>query len=70
MILKKHNKSNKNNLTILTLALVIGGCYARSKRAQDGATAQLEEVVVTARKPAESLQDVPVAVDAFSETKN
>ena len=25
MILKKHNKSNKNNLTILTLALVIGG---------------------------------------------
>jgi iron complex outermembrane recepter protein len=38
--------------------------------AQDGATAQLEEVVVTARKRAESLQDVPVAVDAFSETKN
>ena len=69
MILKKHNKSNKNNLTILTLALVIGGVM-QGVAAQDGTTAQLEEVVVTARKRAESLQDVPVAVDAFSETKN
>jgi len=32
----------------------------------DYAAAQLEEVVVTARKRAESLQDVPMAVSAFS----
>jgi outer membrane receptor protein involved in Fe transport len=33
-----------------------------------GAFAQLEEVIVTATKRAQSLQDIPVSVTALSET--
>ena len=41
------------------LALALGSCVATN------AYAQLEEVIVTAQKRAESLQDIPVAVSAF-----
>lgn len=64
---RKDMKSNKNILAMM-IGLMAGGGIQQAT-AQEGATAQLEEVVVTARKRAESLQDVPVAVDAFSETK-
>ncbi len=35
--------------------------------AQQGGAAAIEEVVVTARKRSESLQDVPIAITAFTE---
>jgi iron complex outermembrane recepter protein len=35
-------------------------------RAQEGVSAALEEILVTARRRAESLQDVPLAITAFS----
>jgi iron complex outermembrane receptor protein len=35
--------------------------------AQQGGVSAIDEVVVTARKRAESLQDVPIAITAFTE---
>lgn len=52
------NKQFKNSLMSVAVVAAIG--------ASDYASAQLEEVVVTARKRSESLQDVPMAVSAFS----
>lgn len=48
-------------LTALVVATIVG-CGAGNVWANDQA---LEEIVVTARKQAESLQDVPIAVSAF-----
>lgn len=52
------NKQYKHTLMSFAVVAAIG--------ASDYASAQLEEVIVTARKRAESLQDVPMAVSAFS----
>ena len=52
------NKQYKHSLMTLAAVAATG--------ASDYAGAQLEEVVVTARKRAESLQDVPMAVSAFN----
>ena len=48
------------------LAGTLGGTGAHAQDA--GAAAAIEEIVVTARKREESLQDVPLSVTAFSET--
>jgi len=47
------------------LGLAIAGVFATGA-AQAQNTLQLEEVVVTAQKRAESVQDIPVAVSAFT----
>lgn len=53
---------------ILTLVLVAAAALpVLPAAAQQGAT-QIEEVVVKARKREESLQDVPIAITAFTET--
>ncbi|RLQ22852.1 TonB-dependent receptor [Seongchinamella sediminis] len=52
------NKHYKHTLMSLAVVAAIGS--------SDYASAQLEEVVVTARKRSESLQDVPMAVSAFN----
>lgn len=49
------------------VSLAIGVLYNPTLLAEDPPSFELEEVVVTARKRAESLQDVPVTVNAFSE---
>ena len=41
------------------------GAYTAPVLAQDGA-AMIEEIVVTARRREENLQEVPIAVSAFS----
>ena len=41
---------------------------AQSALAQGGAPTALEEIVVTAQKRSESIQEVPIAITAFSET--
>ncbi len=51
----------KRNLTKLISGVLFSSCALSSANA-----AQLEEVVVTARKISESLQDVPIAVSAFN----
>lgn len=46
-------------------ALALSGAAASAFAAEEGAT--IEELVVTAQKKAESIQDVPIAVSAFSQ---
>lgn len=58
--------SNKRYL-VCAVSLALGGLYNPVAYAQNSSSFELEEVVVTARKRAESLQDVPATVNAFSE---
>ena len=51
---------NRFSRSLMSLAVVA------AVGVSDYAMAQLEEVVVTARKRSESLQDVPMAVSAFN----
>lgn len=61
---------SKFQMTAVTCAATISAAYAATipslVAAQDAPNAGLEEVIVTARKRAESLQDVPVAVTALT----
>lgn len=52
--------------TVLLASAATASFFATSPAlAQDGAAASLEEIIVSARKRDESLQDVPVSVSAF-----
>ena len=61
------NKLSK--LTLVSAALVATSFTPLAFGQNDGPSAQLEEIVVTARRRAENLQDVPVAVSAFGATQ-
>ncbi|GAB4521063.1 MAG: TonB-dependent receptor [Amphiplicatus sp.] len=50
-------------------ALFVPASAAAQDERQVGATGRSDEIVVTARRRAESLQDVPVAVSAFSDDR-
>ncbi len=64
-----HSNTQRRPLATAIAALAAAGCLASSVQAQEGASrstsAMLEEVVVTARKRTESMQDVPLSVTAF-----
>jgi iron complex outermembrane receptor protein len=67
-------ETSMKSVTKLTLAMAAAACTtlpASVTFAQDGATNNLalEEIVVSARKRDESLQDVPIAVDVFTEVR-
>ena len=56
----------------LSLAVAAAACWtlpATVTHAQSGADLALEEIVVSARKRDESLQEVPIAVDVFTEVQ-
>lgn len=63
---------NKNNKLVKTLGLIAlvpvthGSSAAIEVAPQTGAQNTLDEIVVTARRTAESMQDVPVAISAMS----
>ncbi|MBQ0760109.1 MAG: TonB-dependent receptor [Zhongshania sp.] len=61
---------NHNKLLALSLALSASTipCYAQDNRSSEESTSrrQIEEVIVTARKRSENIQETPVAVTAFS----
>jgi iron complex outermembrane receptor protein len=57
------NMISRITLTIATLLLL----PFSAATAQQGGASAIEEVVVTARKRAESLQEVPIAITAFTE---
>ncbi len=65
------SKFRKNRLTQGLLAVGVTPLLlvALPGNAQDDSVSRLEEVVVTARKRSESLQDVPVAVSALTPTQ-
>lgn len=62
--------SKKNNLMAVFAGFLVGSGAAQQVVAQDAPTVSrsLEEIVVTARKREESLQDVPVAITALTQT--
>lgn len=60
------NKS-KHALLITTVGILMGG-VTYPAIAQDSGARSLEEIVVVARKREESLNDVPVAISAFTST--
>ncbi|MCW8195359.1 TonB-dependent receptor [Proteobacteria bacterium 005FR1] len=60
-----NNNIIRGQLSVSLLCLAALGSLPSLSMAQDGAGI-IEEVVVTARKRAENLQDVPVAVSAFN----
>ena len=53
---------------VLTFAIAASGpsAFAQQSAASDAGNFALEEVVVTARKRTESLQDVPISITAFT----
>jgi len=66
MTLAKHTRRNNHPLLRCSLALAVATALPSQAQATDDASIfQLEEVVVTARKISESVQDIPVAVNVF-----
>ena len=61
-------RTKKKLLTLAVSSLLTstGGLAANVASADEGAFLELEEIIVTARKKQETLQDVPAAVTAFS----
>ena len=53
-------------LLVITSCIAVASVVSASVMAQEGPSAVLEEIVVTARQRAENLQDVPDAITAFS----
>ena len=56
----------KFNCLFIGLSLLVGTSLSSTIFAEDEADQGIEEVIVTARRTEESLQEVPVAVTAFS----
>jgi len=50
-----------------SLIIILSTSFFQVLHAAEGDSASIEEVIVTARRTEESLQDVPIAVTAFSE---
>jgi len=63
-ILCHHLKSA--SLMVLSTSLLATGFMSESSFAAENKAVGLEEIVITARKISESLQDVPIAVSAFT----
>ncbi len=64
--MKKNNRVLKSSLLFLSVASVLTGkVYAQTTASPDDGFS-LEEIIVTAQKREQSLQDVPLAVSAFS----
>ena len=57
---------NKEILIAPTLALLFGSAYFSPVWAAEGDDAVIEEISVTARKRSENMQDVPIAMQAFT----
>ena len=65
--MKTESMFRKATLVAAVAASLSGGVSAQEQTEQRAASALLEEVVVTARKRAESAQDVPISVSAFND---
>lgn len=51
---------------VTPVSFAVGIGFATCATAQTGPATQLEEIIVTAQKRAESIQDVPIAISAFT----
>ena len=59
--------SKRLNVSLATIAIATAFGGATSAFAQDEDGAALEEIIVTAQRRSESLQDVPIAITAFTQ---
>ncbi len=59
----------RSKLSLAVAAAACGALPISVTNAQEGANIALEEIVVSARKRDESLQEVPIAVDVFTEVQ-
>jgi iron complex outermembrane receptor protein len=66
--MRKSTVSKKSEIFKCGLGFVVAIALLGTANAQDSndSTSQLEEIIVTAQKRAESLQDIPMAITAFS----
>ncbi|SEJ95452.1 iron complex outermembrane recepter protein [Sphingobium sp. AP50] len=65
---EKHLTSTTGFLTITTFAIAFLATSARAEdQATEPATGGVQDIIVTAQKRAQNLQDVPVAVSAFND---
>src|SRR4030088_1935271 len=65
-VLRFHNLLDRVREAALLAALICLVAGGSTARAQTGASDQLVEVVVTAQKRTENVQDVPIAITAFT----
>ena len=63
------SQNKVSELALVTAAIAATSFAPLTFSQSEGPSAQLEEIVVTARRRAENLQDVPVAVSAFGATE-
>ena len=66
-LMKKLNVLAASITLALGASLPLGTALAQDQNDQDGMGAILEEVIVTARKREESLQEIPVAISVFGQ---
>lgn len=67
--MKKLNLFGRLSVTILLASTAMSPAYAQEQAPQEEKSAGgIQEIVVTAQKRAENVQDVPIAVSAFSST--
>jgi iron complex outermembrane receptor protein len=62
----KIQKAKSGVLKKTVVALCIGSLYGSAAMAQSTAPAGIEEIIVTAQKRSERVQDVPIAISAFT----
>lgn len=62
--------TTRNALILLSISLLASsGAIAQQQSTRQPSDSAIEEVVVTAQRRAESLQEIPIAVSAFSEAE-
>ena len=66
MLELKKNYSLPGVLSLAFSVVAVSGGYSHTADAAEGSVRVLEEIIVTARKKEESLQDAPVLINAFS----
>lgn len=66
-----NSKISRASLLVLSVSLIVGAPHAASAQAEDASAARSidgpEEIIVTAQRREQSIQDVPLAVTAFTE---
>ncbi len=67
--MSRHASGSRFQRSVLAVVIASGGATAITAQAQDQRASALEEVVVTAQRREESLQETPISITAFTEDK-
>ena len=69
ILLRRFTGALGGGLVAATLSLAVTGIQAQEAVATTSADTQLEEVIVTARRRAENILEVPMSISAISEVE-